>query len=73
MVCRDTVAVAKWLVEQSTCGGLRGVAVCIRLEHQDDEVLFTGCYRARPTVALAAAARMQWAASRLMDRQEERA
>jgi hypothetical protein len=73
MVCRDTVAVAEWLVEHSTCGELRGVAVCVRRAHQDDEVLLTGVYRNRPTMALAAAARMTWVASRMMDRQEERA
>jgi hypothetical protein len=70
-VCRDTVALAKWFVEQALSGNLLGMAVCFRLARGEEEFLFTGAYKARPENALAAAARMYRTASKVMDAHKE--
>jgi hypothetical protein len=65
--CKDTVALEKWLLEQAITGNLLGTAVCFRLAHSRDEILFTGAYKAHPDSAITAAARMYWAASHAAD------
>jgi hypothetical protein len=63
LVCKDTVAVAKWIVQRSLSGDVRGVAVCLKMDDGTDKAVFTGAYRSRPLSALSAAAHMYWAAS----------
>jgi hypothetical protein len=66
------VAVAKWVVQESLSGNVRGLALSMRKGDGRDEVLFTGAYRATPQSALGAAAHMYWVASERARRHAER-
>lgn len=57
-ICRDTVAVLKFLLELALTGQLRGLALCYRTAEGKDEVLFTGVHDRRPESALGAASQM---------------
>jgi hypothetical protein len=67
LVCRDTVALAKWIFNHATTGKVRGVALALRMENGSDRVVFTGAFKASPKSAVAAAARMYWVASKKAD------
>jgi hypothetical protein len=63
-VCKDTVALARWMLDESLAGNIRGAAVCVKMDDARDEVRFTGAYgTARPHNAVCAAAHMYWVAS----------
>lgn len=62
-ICSDSVALAKWLLEQSKSGNSRGMAVCVRNANGNEEFLFTGSFRSHPESAIGAVARMYWAAA----------
>lgn len=70
MVCKDTVAIAKWMLRETLTGNLRGVAVCFRTTDGREKFVFTGAYRSRPESAIGAAARLYWAASRRIEIEE---
>lgn len=70
LICKDTVLLARWLVEQAVTGKIRGIAVAVRLLDGSDDVLFTGAYRQRPGHAIAAAGHMHWLAVNQPERAE---
>jgi curli biogenesis system outer membrane secretion channel CsgG len=63
LVSRDTLILAKWVVEQVAAGRVRGIAVALRLVDGTDEVVFSGAYHTRAANAIAAAGKMYWVAS----------
>lgn len=67
MICKDSLILAKWVVEQIARGRVRGIGVALRLSDGHDEVVFAGLHRRRAEVAVAAASRMYWIASRQVD------
>lgn len=66
LVCRDTVALSKWLLQHALTGELQGIAIEVRLRDGAHDVMFTGCYSS-PRNALAAAAEIYRRACELFD------
>lgn len=55
---RDTISVLRALLELAVKGQLRGVAICYRDSEGQEDVAFTGIYRANPVYAAHAGMRL---------------
>jgi hypothetical protein len=67
LVCRDSVVLSQWLSEQAMQGELRGLAVVAHWRGDSEEMLFTGTFRARRRLAIAAAVDLFHAACEVTD------
>lgn len=56
--CRDTIAVAKFLLSIALQGKTRGMVVCYKDDEGEEHTLFTGTYKESPNRAAGASLRM---------------
>jgi hypothetical protein len=56
--CRDTISILKVLLSMALKGKLRGIVVCYRTDDGQEDTIFTGIYKAHPSVAVGTSLRM---------------
>lgn len=49
--CRDTISILKVLLGMALKGHLRGLVVCYRTHEGHEDSVFTGIYKAHPSMA----------------------
>lgn len=66
-VCKETIAVLRFLLAMARSGELRGLVLCYWGAQGRREVLLTGTYRAQPELALGAAELIKVTAAHQLD------
>lgn len=67
LVCKETVAVLKVLLQKALRGELRGLALCYWRADGTSQVILSGVYRTRPQHALSAADLIKVTAAHQLD------